>query len=56
MEIILQECQVDLMKGAQVDLLIFSHPNYFLFHEDMFIGHLFSDYQMAFCVFEMNYN
>ncbi len=61
MDIDLKECRVDHIKYGKVspdniDQYVFAHYNYFLYHEDKFVGHLFEEYKNAFVVFEINNN
>ncbi len=60
MDIDLRECighQIKMGKDPEeyvnIDRYAFHHPNYFLYHEDRFIGYLYSEYKDAFIVFDI---
>lgn len=61
LEINLLDCESQMLKflikndkeTTPVDMFVFSHPYYFLFHGDPVIGHLYKDYEKAFVIFEV---
>lgn len=62
MTIDLIKCVVTIIRLGEMsesvsneDLVVFSHPNYFL-RDDPAIGHLYAKYEKAFVCFEFNNN
>jgi hypothetical protein len=56
MRLELNKCILQRIRFGEMDMYIFSHPNYFIACEDKVIGHLFAEYERAFMTFTIYNN